>query len=169
MVQRVRGAGDMIQLVQQPCECDRGYRMKTVRVKELLEVHVPKGAVDGHRLTFHEKGDEHPSGAAGDLHIKLSEQPHPTFRRHGADLYIKKDISLVEALCGFQLEIVHLDGRKLLVQSQPGKVTKPTAFDPFAVGAEDGGSWEVVDNCSCEMEPFARGEIQFSGPFDENC
>merc|ERR1711871_1231055 len=30
------------------------------------------------------------------------------------------------------MEITHLDGRKLLVNTEPGDVTVPTSFDPFA-------------------------------------
>lgn len=34
-------------------------------------------------------------------------------------------IGLVEALCGFQITITHLDGRQLLVKYPPGKVIEP--------------------------------------------
>jgi len=40
----------------------------------------------------------------------------------GADLLIQKEMSLVDALCGFNFEIEHLDGRKLIIESKPGQV-----------------------------------------------
>ena len=95
------------------------------------EVHVPKGAPSGHKLTFYEKADEIPDGVAGDLKIVLKEEPHAVFKRRGADLYIKKKISLMEALCGFTLEVEHLDKRKLIIKTSPGEVTQPLLFNPL--------------------------------------
>lgn len=34
-------------------------------------------------------------------------------------------IGLVEALCGFQMTVTHLDGRQLLVKYPPGKIIEP--------------------------------------------
>lgn len=39
---------------------------------------------------------------------------HPVFERRGDDLYTNVTISLVEALVGFEMDIVHLDGHKVL-------------------------------------------------------
>lgn len=36
------------------------------------------------------------------------------FERRGDDLYTNVTISLVEALVGFEMDIVHLDGHKVL-------------------------------------------------------
>lgn len=47
------------------------------------------------------------------------------FRREGSDLHMVQRIGLVEALCGFQITITHLDGRQLLVKYPPGKVIEP--------------------------------------------
>lgn len=38
---------------------------------------------------------------------------HPVFERRGDDLYTNVTISLVEALTGFEMNIVHLDGHKV--------------------------------------------------------
>lgn len=40
---------------------------------------------------------------------------HRVFERRGDDLYTNVTISLVEALVGFEMDIVHLDGHKVLV------------------------------------------------------
>lgn len=47
------------------------------------------------------------------------------FRRDGHDLHMTQRIGLVEALCGFQLAVTHLDGRQLAVKYPPGKVIEP--------------------------------------------
>lgn len=38
---------------------------------------------------------------AGDLIFVVQEKPHEIFTRKGADLYMKKTITLVESLIGF--------------------------------------------------------------------
>ncbi len=50
----------------------------------------------------------------------VNEEKHSLFTRKGADLFIERKISLVEALTGFKMELTHLDGRKLLIQTHPG-------------------------------------------------
>ena len=75
-----------------------GYRSKSHATPEVLEVHIPKGAPNGHKLKFSEKGNEIPDGDAGDVVIQLEEQPHDRFKRKGDDLYIERTISLSEAL-----------------------------------------------------------------------
>lgn len=50
-------------------------------------------------------------------------QEHPVFSRRGANLFMKKNITLFEALTGYKFVIEHLDGRKLLVESKPHEVT----------------------------------------------
>jgi len=41
----------------------------------------------------------------GDLHVRIMIKKHKVFSRKGADLYIDKKISLLEALTGFNFEI----------------------------------------------------------------
>ena len=53
---------------------------------------------------------------AGDLAIKFKVKRHRLFERKGADLFIEKKISLLEALTGINFELKHLDGKKFKVQ-----------------------------------------------------
>lgn len=48
-----------------------------------------------------------------------------TFRRDGNDLFMNHKIGLVEALCGFQFMLKHLDGRQIVVKYPAGKVIEP--------------------------------------------
>lgn len=59
---------------------------------------------------------------AGDLHVRFMIKPHKTFERKGADLFMTKKITLLEALTGFTFELEHLDGRKLKIATMPGEV-----------------------------------------------
>merc|ERR1719230_1841609 len=118
--------------------------------REVLEVMIQKGSPDNHKVTFREMADEHPDADAGDVVFVLKQQEHADFKRKGADLFIERKISLVEALCGFTLELTHLDGRKILIQTSPGEIVKPMAkgFDPLATD-EKGTEWEVMEDCDC--------------------
>lgn len=80
----------------------------------------------------------------------IKQQEHKEFKRKGADLYIERKISLVEALCGFELSIEHLDGRKLLIKTSPGEIVKPMmkGFDPFT-DHENKMEWEVIEDADC--------------------
>merc|ERR1711979_41674 len=128
--------GPMIQQMQSACGAcgGQGKSFKTKKDREVLEVHVQKGSPDNHKVVFREMADEHPDADTGDVVFVLKQQEHSEFKRKGADLFIERKISLVEALCGFELEITHLDGRKLLIKTSPGEIVKPMAqnFDPLA-------------------------------------
>lgn len=164
-VMRTIRRGNMIQQFQQPCDvagCDKGYICRRQQTKEILEVHIPRGCNNGHKLTYYEMGDEIPDGAPGDVHIILDvqEETHvpETIKRKGCDLYVQRKISLVEALCGFTLEITHLDGRKLLIKSTPGEITAPCKYDPFA-DEDEQSEWESIPNRAAGVEPYAQAEL----------
>merc|ERR1712166_854749 len=158
VIQMIR-MGPMVQQTQAACgSCGgKGVTCKKKRIKEVLEVPVQKGSPDGNKVVFAEKSDEHPGVTPGDVIFVLKEQAHATFKRNGADLYIEKSISLVEALCGFEMEIEQLDGRTLIVRSSPGEVITPVKYDPFA-STEDDQEWEVLENKDCSLEDIARAE-----------
>ena len=59
-----------------------------------------------------------PGYEPGDVIIEIRIKKHNLFQRSGADLTYTADISLLEALTGFELLITHLDGRKVLIKSQ---------------------------------------------------
>jgi len=69
-------------------------------VEKVLEVPIEKGVPDQKDILFAGEGNEVPGAMAGDLHVIVSIKAHPIFIRKGADLYMKKKISLIEALAG---------------------------------------------------------------------
>lgn len=160
-IQTIR-MGPMIQQVQKTCDSCGGSGMtyRQVKVQETLEVHVPKGSPDGHKINFHEKADEIPDGEAGDVVFVLQEQAHAHYKRKGDDLYLERTISLSEALCGFAMELEALDGRKLIIKSKPGEVIKPVAYDPFREdeAAESWTLYEDSDTPSLENAAVAETE-----------
>ncbi|CAM9266454.1 unnamed protein product [Choristocarpus tenellus] len=150
----------MVQQLQNTCSACRGEGKvindrdkckgcagkKTVKERKVLEVNITKGMRNGQKIVFHGEADEAPGMVPGDIIFVVEEKEHATFRRKGADLVMEHKLSLVEALCGFDFSITHMDKRVLRIKSQPGVVTKhddvfmidhegmPTAGNPFLKG-----------------------------------
>lgn len=61
----------------------------------------------------------------GDIIVVFQIKEHPIFRRDGDDLIVNHELSLNEALCGFEIGITHLDGRRIIVTGKPGEVLAP--------------------------------------------
>jgi len=83
------------------------------------------------------------------------------FKRRGADLFVERKISLVEALCGFTLELEHLDGRKLHVSTSPGEIVKPMTrgFDPMEDAESKPLEWEILENADCpDIDTVAQAD-----------
>ena len=74
-------------------------------------INVKKGSKDGDNIVVKEGGNYIPElNLTEDLVIKVIETPHPKYKRKGNDLIIEEKITLVEALCGVELKIEHLQG-----------------------------------------------------------
>jgi len=128
----------MVQQVQQVCrDCDgKGERInakdrckhcngkKTQKTSKILEVHIDKGMQEGQKVTFRGEGDQEPGLEAGDVVIVLKEREHQTYTRQGNDLIMKMNISISEALTGFQRVVKTLDKREILITSPPGEVVQ---------------------------------------------
>lgn len=79
----------------------------------------------GERITFRGEADEAPNVITGDVVVVLQVAEHPVFRRDGPNLFVKRSITLIEALTGFSFLLTHLDGRVLKISSEPGMIVKP--------------------------------------------
>ncbi|KAI9084822.1 hypothetical protein K1719_033228 [Acacia pycnantha] len=79
----------------------------------------------GQKIVFEGQADEAPDTITGDIVFVLQVKEHPKFKRKHDDLNVEHNLSLTEALYGFQFLITHIDGRHLLIKSNPGEVIKP--------------------------------------------
>lgn len=147
--------GPMIQQMSVPCEhCKgQGHKFSYEVNSEVIYLEVPKGAKDQKVIVVQEKGDDIPDGETGDLHIVLSEQQHERFNRKGSNLFMDYSITLTEALCGFEIDVVHLDGRKLLIKSE--EVITPKFYD---MESKD-YYWKKATNIGCNLEPSMSARI----------
>jgi len=92
---------------------------------KVLEVRIDKGMKRGQVIRCKKQADEMPGEIPGDVVITIDERPHTKFKRDGFHLRMKKRISLLQALGGFEFEVTHLDNRILHVKSEKGVIYKP--------------------------------------------
>jgi curved DNA-binding protein len=80
---------------------------------ESLVVKIPAGVDSGAKLRLKGQGEPGAKGAAaGDLTITIQVQPHPYFKREGANLSVEVPISVGEAILGAKVDVPTLDGAK---------------------------------------------------------
>ena len=137
MVERMIMLGPgMYQHSSQPCKdckgegksvpekdkCKKCKGNKVIDEKKNLEVAIESGVPHEHDYIFTGENDEYPGIMGGDVYVRIIIEPHKVFTRRGADLYVEKKISLLEALTGFTMEIKQLDGTILKIATAPGDV-----------------------------------------------
>lgn len=126
--ERCRNCRGMGETMDEKDRCRECSGHKIVRVRKMLQVEVQRGMRDEQKIVLQGEGDQEPDMKPGDIVIVLEERPHPVFKRLNNDLIMHIDLSLTEALCGFQKVIKTLDGRELLISSAPGEVTKHNGY-----------------------------------------
>ena len=84
-----------------------------------LEVKVPAGVRTGSRVRLAGKG-----ARGGDLYLKVTVKPHPTFERRGDDLLVGVSVPLVTAMLGGEAQVPTLKGKvalKIPPETQNGR------------------------------------------------
>jgi molecular chaperone DnaJ len=100
------GTGEQI-----PSPCPTCGTEGRVRARRTITVDVPAGIEDGMRIRLSGQGEVGPGGGpAGDLYVEISEQPHDTFTREGADLHCTIAVPVTAAALGTDLILTTLDG-----------------------------------------------------------
>eukprot|EP00479_Gromia_sphaerica_P008432 TRINITY_DN31_c1_g1_i2.p1 TRINITY_DN31_c1_g1~~TRINITY_DN31_c1_g1_i2.p1 ORF type:complete len:441 (-),score=138.51 TRINITY_DN31_c1_g1_i2:242-1522(-) len=140
--------------------CNSCHGQKVVKEKKTLEVYIDKGMQHNQRIVFSGEADEAPNTTPGDVLVYLQLKEHPVFIRKGENLIMKKTISLVEALCGTEFMIKHLDDRMIKVKfGAKGEIIRP-------------GDLKCIESEGMPLQknPFVRGglfiqfDIQFPAP-----
>uniref|UniRef100_A0A8C8DPM2 DnaJ heat shock protein family (Hsp40) member A2a n=1 Tax=Oryzias sinensis TaxID=183150 RepID=A0A8C8DPM2_9TELE len=147
------------EVISEKDRCKKCEGKKVVKEVKILEVHVDKGMKHGQKITFGGEADQAPGVEPGDIVLVLQEKEHETFKREKNDLFINHKIGLVEALCGFQFTLKHLDGRQIVIKYPAGKVIEP-------------GSVRVVrgEGMPQYRNPFEKGDlyVKFDVQFPDN-
>ena len=130
---KCKGSGSKDPNAQSKCStCDgRGYRMVVQRIA--------MGMIQTQQTCPDCRGE-------GEIiKEKCSECKGRKVVRESNDLIYKCDITLLEALTGFNIVITHLDGRKILIKTKPGEIIRP-------------GILKTVSDCGM---PFYESPVRF--------
>ena len=117
--------------------------------RKVLELYIPRGSKyasaiitfsrlltnrrGGDKIKLEGEADQLPEQKPGDIVFTLIQSDHAIFQRSGSDLCATIDVTLAEALCGFDRVVIkHLDGRGIQIRHpraanrvlEPGQVVK---------------------------------------------
>ena len=96
-------------------ECKKCYGKRIITRKEDLEIPVKAGTMNNEKILMQGQAHEHPECLeTGDLYIIIKEIPSKKgLKREDDNLIYLKEIDLVDALCGTNFYIHHLDNSYL--------------------------------------------------------
>jgi len=95
---------------------------------KILQVPIKKGLKAGDKIKFTNVGDQI-EGGTQDIHFIIAEKEHPLYKRVGDDLRHDVEITLKEALTGWQKTVATIDGKQVSVSGSGP--TPPTYMDKF--------------------------------------
>lgn len=95
---------------------------------DLLGVVVEKGVENGHVYEYQETGDEYLNVRTSTINIKVEVTPHERFERDKDNLKTSVNLTLSEALLGYNKNIKHMDSHNVRLNkigtTNPGTVQK---------------------------------------------
>lgn len=113
-------------IIKNPCATCNGSGR--VEAKSEITVTIPAGVATGNYLTVRGEGDAGVKGGpSGDVIVFIEEKTDELFERHGDDILLNVDISIVQAVLGDDITIPTLEGHaKLRIEpgTQTGKILR---------------------------------------------
>ena len=111
---------------QMPVQIERWLFEDGIRKCENETLYIPimKGIDDKEIIILRDKGNILDNNLKGDVKIVINIQNTSIFKREGLNLFLIKDISLKDSLCGFKFLINHINGKQLRFNSDSGVPTK---------------------------------------------
>jgi len=93
--------------------------------QETIYVDIKAGIDDSEIIMLRNRGNMISDTNIGDIKLFIKVINNTEFVRDGLDLLLTKNITLKEALIGFQFDFKHLSGRTYTINNKPGKVVTP--------------------------------------------
>ena len=96
--------------------------------RETIYVTIPKGIDDNEIIMLRDKGNILNEQNKGDIKLFIKVDNTTEFKRNGLDLILERKVSLKEALCGFNFELKHVNGKSYTINNNPGSIVTPAYF-----------------------------------------
>jgi DnaJ family protein B protein 4 len=106
---------------------DEKTHTATVQDK-ILEIDIKPGLKAGSKIKFSGVGDQE-EGGTQDLHFIVEEKPHAMYKRDGDDIVMSIDLTLKEALTGWEKSVPTIDSKQIRVAK--GGPTPPGSSERF--------------------------------------
>ena len=119
---------NMIQQSQVQCSCLKGKVINesnkcrkcnkngTRISKQKYNIKIARGSKEGETKIVENGGDyNNKYDEPGDLVLKISIKDDPNINRINDNLIVNKDIKLIDAICGFEFEYIHLNDIKYII------------------------------------------------------
>jgi curved DNA-binding protein len=99
---------------------ERDVRLRLTTGEEVnARIKIPKGIREGTKLRLKGQGGKMPSGARGDLYLKVVLAPHPVYRRVANDIEMTVNVPFSALALGGRIDIETPEGEKK-TRIQPG-------------------------------------------------
>ena len=110
-----------------PIEIERWVIENNIKVteNETLYVNIPQGIDSNEQIILKGKGNKVNETNAGNVKIIINVTNSTEFKRDGLTLTYYKKINLKEALCGFNFEMQHINGKKFKINNEKGTIIPP--------------------------------------------
>jgi DnaJ homolog subfamily A member 2 len=102
-------------LYQEENKCPKCSGQSIIKKKIRCPITVDSKINNGSQIVFQNQGNQKKGSTHGDIVITFNIRPHSHFKRSDDDLVYKKNINLVEALCGIKFNITHPNGINIKV------------------------------------------------------
>jgi len=148
VVRQIAGCGECHgrgRIVKKACKDCEGNGV--VETDKKLKIDIPAGADTGYSVRVVGEGEAGADGVPGDLYIVIKVERHPLFERHGDDIYLQHDISLVAAALGGEVQVPSLTGNlkiDIAEGTQSGAVTRVPGQGMPRLGKRGRGDQYVV-------------------------
>jgi len=91
--------------------CLGGTKRITLTNDKTVDITLPPGAEEGHKLRLKGQGLPGLGGIPGDAFVEIHVESHPFFTRKDHDIYLETPVSLPEAVLGAQITVPTLNGK----------------------------------------------------------
>lgn len=102
-----------------------------IEENEVISIKIPKGIDNNEIIVIENKGNKYlkgPTEIFSNLKIIFLLEKHDTFTREGINLTYNHKITLKDALCGFKIEINHINGSNYNINNKAGNIINPNYF-----------------------------------------
>lgn len=110
-----------------PIDVERWVMEGQNRVFESITLYVDviQGIDNNEVIILKDQGNIVSDSCKGDIKVHVKIEPSTLYERRGLDIYYKKEISLLESLCGFTYDLQYVNGKSYTINNQAGKVIPP--------------------------------------------